>query len=283
MKIKPNLYIVGFQRCGSSTLFELLAKHPEVVGSKPKETFALSDRIYQHFNFEKSLKNSNFKWDLFYQVEAENSNTKYLLEGSVINFYQKTALDYISNYPDSKVIFIIRDPIDRFVSNYKYYASTGVHIEPSTGINDYFTTLKKGKYNNQEGLTYSLEHGQYVRYLKLWEKKISRSRIFVLSLEQLSKDSDKTLFALFNFLGIKKHNIGIPHKNKSKSMKLKRMHRFLVHILGPLNLKMNFLRRIYFYWNFSEIVREPEIEKRYISELKEFYKVEYEQLGDYFI
>ena len=37
--IRPNLLLAGFQKCGSSSLFHMLNKHPEITGSMPKESF----------------------------------------------------------------------------------------------------------------------------------------------------------------------------------------------------------------------------------------------------
>ena len=43
--INANIFILGFQKCGSSTLFDVLANHSEISGTEPKETFFLTDKV----------------------------------------------------------------------------------------------------------------------------------------------------------------------------------------------------------------------------------------------
>ena len=116
--MRPNLYIVGFQKCGSSSLFDYLASHPNIVGSHSKETFALVDPQSEHYRPQENVQDPGFSFDRYYDSAAQTAD--YRLEGSVVNFYQKQAQQFIAASPDSKVVFILRDPIDRLKSNYRY-------------------------------------------------------------------------------------------------------------------------------------------------------------------
>ena len=46
MKIKEYILIIGAMKCGTTTLFDLLAQHPQIAPCKPKEPgfFAFEDR-----------------------------------------------------------------------------------------------------------------------------------------------------------------------------------------------------------------------------------------------
>src|SRR3954466_13605025 len=45
----PNALIIGVSKAGTTSLFDYLTQHPEVAGSKPKETLFFSDLVYSDF------------------------------------------------------------------------------------------------------------------------------------------------------------------------------------------------------------------------------------------
>ncbi len=211
--MRPNLFIVGFQKCGSSTLFDILANHPNIIGTKPKETFFLVDKKNSHYNSLKNISNPNSSWNIFYPSNA--TDYRYRIEGSVLNFYQNTALEYVKNHLDSKVIFIIRDPVERFISNYKYYF--GKKISFDTKFEDYINKVKSGFYEIEEQ-KYAIEHGKYVKYIKIWTEALGKERIHIVSFKKLIKETKPEINHLFKFLDEKEIDLDIvPHKNISRS------------------------------------------------------------------
>jgi hypothetical protein len=53
----PNLIIGGAPKCGTSSLFQWLADHPEVCGSRVKEIFYLMDRDHPLLKAESNFHN----------------------------------------------------------------------------------------------------------------------------------------------------------------------------------------------------------------------------------
>ncbi|KAB1067016.1 sulfotransferase [Tamlana haliotis] len=110
---KVGLFILGAQKCGTTSLHYYLDQHPLLVGSQPKETdFFSFDGYYEkgvkwyHKCFELNLKpNWLLKFD---------SSTEYLY----IPYCAERIKKYNSN---SKFIIIKRDPFKRAVSAYKMY------------------------------------------------------------------------------------------------------------------------------------------------------------------
>ena len=110
---KVGLFILGAQKCGTTSLHFYLNQHPQLLGSQPKETdFFSFDGLYENGNkwyhkcFDLSLKPNWFlKFD---------SSTEYL--------YIPYCAERIKKYnPNSKFIIITRDPIKRAISAYKMY------------------------------------------------------------------------------------------------------------------------------------------------------------------
>ena len=140
---KVNLFLVGQRKCGTTTLHDWLTseKNGEIQGSKIKKEpnyWHLSDlknyEVYQgHYNL-KAHRSASFLLD---------SSTPYTWTNNGI------ALQRIAEYnPQAKIIFMVRNPVDRFFSDYKAYA---------------FKQVKK--YNNPPRGIQSMERSRIVRYL----------------------------------------------------------------------------------------------------------------------
>lgn len=270
---EPNLFIVGFQKCGSSSLYHLLTEHPDINGTIPKETFYLTDTNYDNYNYEKNIDNPNSSWNSF----TQKTEGKYLLEASVCNFYQENALNYIKSRENTKVIFIIRDPIKRFISNYKYYLGKKNGIPYKMDIDSYLQNIING-YFKQHKLRYAIEHGKYYKYIMQWENAIGSDRIFILSLEQLKANFNHTINSLFNYLNIEQINLtSLPQKNQSLNYRNYRIHYLVTRIFGGTNIIPKSFKKMYNNLSRKKIdvsLNEDSIgflEKTYMQEYKNFY------------
>lgn len=276
--IRPNLYILGFQKCGSSSLFDLLTQHPEITGTQPKETFVLTDPDYEHYDELRSVNSPDFDWPSEFQEPIPKS--RYYLEASVCNFYQETALEYISGQQSAKVVFILRDPVERFISTFKYYGASGVHLKPGTDLESYYQ-LVKNRVLTKAGMQHALEHGKYCRFINRWEEALGKDRVFILGLRPLIRNTKSQLNQLEKFLDLSLDKVNLKHKNKSRSYRYKVLNRALVRTFGGHDLGRSWLGRKYKRWN------QKEAEKVAISEelkviLTNYYQEEYENLSCFF-
>lgn len=276
IKVQPNLFIVGFQKCGSTTLSHLLNQHPDIVCSKPKETFAMVDEDYENFEISRNVSAPDFTWNSFYK---DSGNTKYLMEGSVCNFYQKTAMDFIDTLESKKLIFIIRDPIKRLISNYEYY--TVKENSSVLSLIEYIEVLRHSvdrglnKFKNH-GSKYGLLHGRYQKYLGKWRDIVDPNDLHVVLFEDLIKDHGSVLVDIEKFLGISPFNkTTLVHENSTEIVANRRLHFYLKrHLgglgLGRLRLVKNFYRRINLRGQ-----GDKEISRECMEYLMEYYKEEY--------
>lgn len=108
--------ILGAMKAGTTSLFHYLAQHPEISPCKEKEP-----SFFVH-HYSKGLEYYLKLWP------AEDIETKVLLEASVnytkcFSFPQasENLLDFTQKYDVSmKYIYVMRNPIDRLVSQYTY-------------------------------------------------------------------------------------------------------------------------------------------------------------------
>lgn len=113
---RPDFFIVGAPRCGTTALSTYLAEHPRVGFSRPKETqFFCTDLpgiAFHTTDVQEYLKLC------FGHCAGEN----YLAigEGSVWNLYSKEALANILRFnPQARFIIMVRNPIDLCVALYE--------------------------------------------------------------------------------------------------------------------------------------------------------------------
>lgn len=276
----PNLYIVGFQKCGSSSLFALLCQHPEIKGVIPKETFALTDAAYENYNSGKSVLNPNFLWNEFY---TEDNKYKFLVEGSVCNFYQETALDYIKGIPGSKVLFIIRDPLERFLSNFNYFGGSGIHLKPGIKIGEFYKMVKSQHTElKKEPLKYAIDHGKYTVYIQKWKDYLGPERIHVVGFRQLIRNPLDTINAIYTFLGLSPlQSVNMIHKNKSKVSRFPGLNRFMLSRFGNGKFRAQFIRSLYLSLMRMD-ARKTKLPDEVSIELKKIYSREYQEFGNLF-
>ena len=103
---KPDFFIVGAPRCGTTALSEYLKGHPNVFFSQPKEIcFFATDfpNIRIVTTFEEYMA-------LFHEVQPDHLRVG---EGSVWYMYSREAVQNIYEYnPKAKLIVMLRNPVD---------------------------------------------------------------------------------------------------------------------------------------------------------------------------
>ena len=111
--------IIGSQKCGTSTLFDILNGHPKLIGCSEKEPDFFSDSPDWKSNLDdyEALFPASSKDSLFFE-----GSTSY-------TFYPFNNLDIwesIYKYnPNMKFIYLVRRPVDRIISSYMHNYERG--------------------------------------------------------------------------------------------------------------------------------------------------------------
>ncbi|MCU7878589.1 MAG: sulfotransferase domain-containing protein [Candidatus Thiodiazotropha sp. (ex Lucinoma borealis)] len=103
---KPNFFIVGAPKCGTTALAAYLGDHPQVFMSTPKEPHYFADD-FPGYQFSPDL---DGYLSLFL---GANSDARVVGEASVYYLYSKTAVANIKAYdPDARLVAMLRNPVD---------------------------------------------------------------------------------------------------------------------------------------------------------------------------
>jgi hypothetical protein len=173
----PTFIGIGAMKSGTTSLYHYLDQHPQVTMSTPKET-----------NF--FLKRRREDWEWYRQRfagEAEaygEISPKYAgYPGYVTNIEQM-----YEALPNLKLIYLLRDPIERAVSHYMHNYNGS-----STSIDDAFQPVEKSRYINL-----SRYYAQISRYLEYYNIE---DMLFIES-ERLRENRQDTMGEVFHFLGV---------------------------------------------------------------------------------
>jgi hypothetical protein len=111
---KPNFFIVGAPKCGTTALSEYLRSHPDVFFTEIKEpnffNTDFSESYRQRYGAQKPLNNIDDYLTLF---NAAADRHKAIGEGTVWYMYSQEAMKRIQTFnPAAKIIVMLRDPTD---------------------------------------------------------------------------------------------------------------------------------------------------------------------------
>lgn len=122
---RPNFFVVGAPKCGTTALCEYLRGHPDVYFSEPKELNYFSE----DFDAHRVIRNSE-DYDAMFSLACEKHRR--VGEGSVLYLYSSVAISRIHDYePDARIIVMIRNPIDMIPALHQQYLSALYEDEPN--------------------------------------------------------------------------------------------------------------------------------------------------------
>lgn len=191
----PEYFVIaGAQRCGTTYLYRLLDEHPEIEMAKPmrpEPKFFLDDA---HYPLGLAYYESHFFSEAGARARGEKS-TSYI--------ESEIAAERINDMlPGATVVVVLRDPVRRAISNYRFSAQNGVEDLPMT---EALRPAASARPWNREGFSVSpfdyLARGRYVEYLERFSHHVARGRLRVVMFEELVAGPD-VIAGLYEQLGV---------------------------------------------------------------------------------
>lgn len=199
----PKFILIGAQRSGTTTLFEHIVQHPKILRPLKKEVH------FFDINYSKG-----YKWYLshFPILKSENSFSG---EATPYYFFHPLVPQRIKSFCidmkcDIKFILILRNPVDRAISQYKFNCLRGIETlsfkdaidaEEKRLCGEEERLCKNPDYNSYNYQKFSyLARGRYVEQLKRWFEYFSRKSFLIVSSEEFGDSPQETLSLIFEFL-----------------------------------------------------------------------------------
>ena len=235
----PNLFIIGAAKAGTTTLYSILARHPQVFMSRPKAT-----RFF--------IKESDYKkgLDWFTQTYFADAGA-YKIRGEATPSYlaqaKKTAPRINETLPNGQTRFIVifRNPADRAYSHYWYNRNTKTGFEKVSFERALEMEEKQGErksYSRQFSPTRDyFKNGLYSECLKEYFRYFDRDQFLLLLFEDIFQDQfQQTTNRITDFLNIENISINYTRENQSRrvasrpTVKFVRKQRGIMELLKSL-------------------------------------------------
>jgi hypothetical protein len=178
----PNLVVIGAAKAGTTSLHNYLDLHPDIVMSRDKEMRYFTDPDcrswigrYQEY----------FPAGTRYRGESTPQYTKWPLFPGVADRIAELA-------PDTRLIYVVRDPVERALAEYVEEATWGV----MAGDIDEHLADAGGAYNRL------VAPSRYATQLREFQRHFAADRILVVDLDTLAEEPDASMSRVFDFLGL---------------------------------------------------------------------------------
>jgi hypothetical protein len=177
----PNLIVIGGLKCGTTSLHHYLNLHPQIAMSRPKE-----------LNFFVAELN----WDLGPEWYASHFDAAAPVRGESSPHYTNLprfagVADRMRSVlgEDARLIYMVRDPIDRMLSHYLHNVGGGYEHRP---LADALTDPDSAY----------ISRSRYAMQLEPFLREFGRERIAIVSREELKDDRAGTMRRMFDVCGI---------------------------------------------------------------------------------
>ena len=178
--VLPNLIVIGGLKCGTTSLHHYLNLHPAIAMSRPKE-----------LNFFVAELN----WPLGPGWYGSHFDAEAAVRGETSPHYtDRPRLDGVAArmremLPDARILYMVREPLDRMLSHYLHNVAGGYEARPlAEALAD-------------EGSAY-VDRSRYAFQLEPYLEAFGEHRIEIVSSEELKLDRAETMRRLFGFLGV---------------------------------------------------------------------------------
>jgi len=187
---KVDFICVGPERSGTTWLYQCLKEHPNICVSKPKEVnfFNSSQSFWRKDLIGKTNYDKGLKW--YKKHFSYCSDKKIVGEFTPIYLHSPEVPERIyKNFPNVKLIAILRNPIERFYSHYSYTKLKGFYKLPPIE-----EVIKKEREFVEESL--------YFKHLQNYLRYFPRENMLVTIYEDIDKSPKAFIKEVLEFLQV---------------------------------------------------------------------------------
>ncbi len=190
-RLLPAFLIVGAQRCGTTSLYQALSRHPAVIRSPLHREVHYFDN---HYDRGLAWYRSHFPTrSRAERVRRTTGMDAVTFESSPFYLFHPLAIARIAeDLPDARLIVMVRDPIERAVSAHAHEVALGRETEPLERALELEPTRIAGEWQRMlADPTYTSVHLQHHAYVArgLYADQLDRAARFVARDQMLVIDA----------------------------------------------------------------------------------------------
>ena len=295
-----QIYLIGTPKSGTSSLFNGLALHPGIQGTKPKETFALLDddhplssrrafdgiqELVDAFAAE-HLKSSGLSPSERNRMQSPHHTS--LLEGTTHAFYSVRARREIASLGSAAhSIVMLRQPSKRILSSFLYTKNNLGRMSRRFRFVEYAelllardTSRIKEVINHPVSafvLSSELELSDYAPLLRNWSEAVGRNQLRCIISEEYFKDPIEEIRSTLSWLCLPIECLDaskVVRANSTRSMKYLGVQRFArwVNARIPSSRILRPVKNVYFTLQSTSDAHEDEGVAKGLAMLDEYFR-----------
>ena len=236
LRCLPYFFLIGFPKCGTTEIYELLKQHPKFAGHKEKESHFLVNSECPDEQFEEVYLKGYLGPATKAIAKDPDKITGDLSPTYVRNLphasnmsNDATPILFSTLFPHAKYIVSVRDPIDQVRSHFYYQLgmkgtpkSDELHSYLERQLEAYWACVNDTgdslwcvyswhywKYletpdmrSSDSGVTLLMQESAYYANLHLWLKHIKRENLLIVQLEEMKKDITAVANSIYAFLDL---------------------------------------------------------------------------------
>lgn len=201
---KPNLVVIGAMKASTTTFYELITRHPKIWFSSEKEPHYFTSTDYE----------STDAWNRYLQLfDAAPPDVKYIGEASTgyskAPHFGDTPRRLMDRLNNPKLIYLVRDPVARTISNYHHSYLSG-HYAPGTTLSE---ALEKD--------SILIDASCYERQIASYEEVFHPSNLLILTTDELHASHARVMNRVEEFLDLPAYSgwdAPLPQSNSKQSL-----------------------------------------------------------------
>lgn len=242
----PDFFIVGNPKSGTTALYEMLRRHPQIYMPDCKEPWFFAEEL--HDRTPPRPEGTPGSLEEYLRLFAAAAPEQRAGEATALYLWSHTAAAAIAQVqPDARIIAILREPASFLSSLHLQFIQTYVETE-----GDFRKAIALEESRRQgrniprytywpQALLYS-EHVRYVEQLRRFHAVFPREQVLVLIYDDFRRENEATVRQVLRFLDVDDgHPINAVHANPSFRARSQRAHELLHAISvgrGPISLAL---------------------------------------------
>jgi hypothetical protein len=192
--VRPNLFVIGAMRSGTTTFHRHLLAHPQVfMSSDPKEPcyFLTRDQL---LDVQPGLEKRGFwRGEGHYLELFKDAGDRPIVGEASANYARLPRVSGVAARvaafnPQARIVYLMRDPVERTISHYWYMVRHfNEQRDPSSALReepDYTAT------------------SHYAMQLQPWLAHFGGPHVYTLTMEQLLRDPQAAMSSVYAWLGV---------------------------------------------------------------------------------
>jgi hypothetical protein len=239
----PDFFVVGHPKCGTTALYEMLMRHPQIYMPPGKEPWFFASELL--VNTPPRPSGTPRTLEEYKRWFAGAMPDQLVGEATSLYLWSRAAAGGIAEVrPDARIIAIVREPAAFLRSLHLEFVQIYVETEPDFRK---AMSLEEGRREGRHAGRYSywpqaLMYSDYVRYveqLRRFHSVFPPEQVLVLVYDDFRRDNEATMRRVLRFLEVEEdHPIEVTEANPTVRVRSQRMHE-LVHALyvghGPVS------------------------------------------------